>query len=315
MLNSPQIRKDAYSGIKCNGDSYLCTNRSSPQMAKKSKPIPLHTLPSGHNIGIAVGRMSSKIIPLKEASHAHRHDFHFFIILEKGEAVFEVDFKKIRIHKKVLFYIHPNQVHRFIDYTNTTVFGLLITNENLHPEYITLLDDIVPAKPLLPSPENLALISETADLCLKLFERKTDKLYLKLLKDNSNTLVGLILSEYMQQAKAVEKLTRFETMSKIFKAELDRNFTSLKRPGDYAKVLNISTPYLNECIKKATGHPVSYHIQHRIMLEAKRLLYHSNKSVKEIAAELGYDDYPYFSRLFRKVAGMSAISFRNKNHD
>lgn len=284
-------------------------------MAKKSKPIPLHALPPGNNIGIVVGRMSSNIIPLEEASHAHRHDFHFFIILEKGEATFEVDFKKVRINNKVLFYIHPNQVHRFIDNKNITVFGLLITNENLRPEYINLLEDIVPAKPLVLHPQNLSLISDAATLCIKVFERKDDKLYQNLLKDNCNALVGLMLSEYLQQTKPVEKLTRFETISKMFKAELDRNLTTLKRPGEYAKALNISTPYLNECLKNATGHPVSYHIQNRIILEAKRLLYHSTKSVKEIAAELGYDDYAYFSRLFLKVAGMSASNFRSKNLD
>ena len=56
-----------------------------------------------------------------------------------------------------------------------------------------------------------------------------------------------------------------------------------------------------------------YHIQQRIILEAKRLLYHSGKSVKEIATEFGYDDYPYFSRLFSKVAGMNALTLRGKN--
>jgi AraC family transcriptional activator of pobA len=45
------------------------------------------------------------------------------------------------------------------------------------------------------------------------------------------------------------------------------------------------------------------------------LLFYSDKTVKEIAAELGYDDYPYFSRLFTKIAGMTAVAFRNKNRD
>jgi AraC family transcriptional activator of pobA len=92
----------------------------------------------------------------------------------------------------------------------------------------------------------------------------------------------------------------------------------MSRPnaGRYAQSLNISTPYLNECVKNTTGFSVSHHIQERIILEAKRLLYHSNKSVKEIATELGYDDYPYFSRLFSQSYGNdSALAFRNKNRD
>ncbi|WP_258539462.1 helix-turn-helix domain-containing protein [Chitinophaga oryzae] len=70
---------------------------------------------------------------------------------------------------------------------------------------------------------------------------------------------------------------------------------------------------LSFCVKATTGQSVSWHIQQRVILEAKRLLRHSTKSVKEIAAELGYDDYPYFSRLFTKITGMSALAFRNKN--
>jgi AraC-like DNA-binding protein len=96
---------------------------------------------------------------------------------------------------------------------------------------------------------------------------------------------------------------------------LERDFLTAKRPTEYAQKLNISTSYLNECVKYTTGHPVSFHLQQRVILEAKRFLYYSEKSVKEIADELGYDDYPYFSRLFTKVTGMSALAFRNKNRD
>ncbi len=210
-------------------------------------------------------------------------------------------------------YIHPNQVHRFLRTTNATISGLLINDENLNPEYLKLLEEIVPAKPLLLKANNLSVITDTATLCINSFQRKPDKLYRALLKDNCNALVALILSQYLKKSKPADNLSRFETVTKAFKKALENNFTTLKRPAEYAKVLNISTPYLNECVKNATGHPVSYHIQQRIILEAKRLLYHSGKSVKEIATELGYDDYPYFSRLFSKVAGMNALTFRRKN--
>jgi AraC-like DNA-binding protein len=96
---------------------------------------------------------------------------------------------------------------------------------------------------------------------------------------------------------------------------LEQKFIETKSPSDYARALHISTPYLNECVRDVTGFPVSYHIQQRVILEAKRLLYHSNKTVKEIAAELGYDDHAYFSRVFTKITGMTALAFRNKNLD
>lgn len=119
----------------------------------------------------------------------------------------------------------------------------------------------------------------------------------------------------METSKQADTLSRFDLVAKTFKLALEKNFITAKRPADYAQKLNISVHYLNECVKNTTGLPVSYHIQQRVILEAKRLLFHSNKSVKEIAAELGYEDYAYFSRLFNKATGMTALTFRNKNHD
>ncbi|MDO7743140.1 MAG: helix-turn-helix domain-containing protein, partial [Pedobacter sp.] len=150
---------------------------------------------------------------------------------------------------------------------------------------------------------------------LKLSIRKSDRLYHSLLKDSCNTLVSMTISQYLEQTKPADNLSRFETIAKAFREILEQNFSKLKGPAEYAEKLNISAPYLNECIKNATGHPVSYHIQQRIILEAKRLLYHSGISVKEIANQLGYDDYPYFSRLFTKITGMSALAFRNRNRE
>jgi len=165
------------------------------------------------------------------------------------------------------------------------------------------------------SEASFSLLIEAIGLCLKLAERKNAPLYLHSLKESCNTLVGLILSAYLATEKRFDKLSRFEMVTKTFRKLLERHYTTAKRPADYARLLNISVPYLNECVKNATGFAVSHHIQQRVVLEAKRLLYHSDYSVKEIAATLGYDDYPYFSRLFNKQTGTTALAFRNKNRD
>ena len=48
------------------------------------------------------------------------------------------------------------------------------------------------------------------------------------------------------------------------------------------------------------------------MMEAKRLLYYTELSIKEISNQLGYTDHSYFSRFFRKATGMSASYFRKQ---
>jgi len=249
------------------------------------------------------------------AKQSHRDDYHLFFLQETGNISIEIDFQKHKLKPSSVIYIHPSQVHRMITFENVTVSFWIINNENLSLEYLKLLEDITPAEPLALNKEVFSVISEAVALCVKLYEAKQKKLYYSLLKDGCNMLVGLVASQYLDQSKSIDKLSRFENITKAFKAILEQNFITAKRPSDYAERLNISVPYLNECVKGGTGYSVSYHIQQRIILEAKRLLYHTNKSVKEISFELGYEDYPYFSRLFTKITGMTPLSFRNKNLD
>jgi AraC-like DNA-binding protein/mannose-6-phosphate isomerase-like protein (cupin superfamily) len=285
-------------------------------MTSKSKSIPVKPLAKEFDKGIAVGKYPIADLRLsEEAEYSHRHDYHFFILQEKGTSYLEIDFKQHQIKKPSAIYIAPNQVHRALKAENVAFCLLAINNENLNPEYQELLQDISPAKPLPLSPKYVSLISQAFLLCINLFEERESKLYLSSLKDSCNTLISLFLSQYLERAKQADTLSRFDVVTKAFKSILEQNFIKDKRPACYAQKLNISVPYLNECVKNTTGFPVSYHIQQRVILEAKRLLFHSNKSVKEIAAELGYDDYAYFSRLFNKATGMTALTFRSKNHD
>jgi len=174
-----------------------------------------------------------------------------------------------------------------------------------------LLATLTPARPLALTAEFFTLAAETVALCLKFAARQSDKLYHALLQDSCNAFAALVISQYLRETAPADTASRFELITKSFRELLESKYTTLKRPADYAQQLHISTPYLNECVKNTTGYSVSHHIQQRVILEAKRLLYHSTKSVKEIAAELGYDDYPYFSRLFTKATSMSALAFRS----
>ncbi len=284
-------------------------------MLKKTKYIPINNMVDELSLGIYIEKISLKDLPnVGEAEQSHRHNCHSFFLLEKGTISIEIDFQAYEINEFSVIYVHPNQVHRTISFENVTVSCLAINNENMKPEYLKLLEDITPLKPLSLKKEAFSIISESVSLCIKLSERKQEKLYSSLLKDSCNTLVALITSQYLEQSKSAEILSRFEIITKSFKAILELNFTRAKKPTEYAQILYISTNYLNECVKNTTGYSVSYHIHQRVILEAKRLLYHSSKSLREISSELGYDDYPYFSRLFSKVVGISPLTFRNENH-
>lgn len=291
-------------------------------MRKKLDSIPVNSIANAFGTGIFIGKMSIKDFQSYEhfeefdnIKQSHRDEYHLFFLQEKGTTTIEIDFRKHTIKPSSVIFIHQNQVHRTLSFKNAVVSIWAISNENLNAEYLNFLEDIATGKPLSLNKETFDVISEATSLSIKIFDRRNEKLYHSLLKNSCNTLVALVASQYLVQSKPIDKLSRFEIVTKGFKALLERNFTTATRPKEYAQQLNISVTYLNECVKKTTGYSVTYHIQQRVILEAKRLLYHSGKSVKEIATELGYDDYPYFSRLFTKVTGMSALTFRNKNRE
>ncbi|UOE50874.1 helix-turn-helix transcriptional regulator [Mucilaginibacter sp. SMC90] len=283
-------------------------------MAKRSGTIPVNTFGNESDEGITIDRVSFDTLPpLGDWQQPERHDRHSFFLLESGSVTMEIDFHQYDIESPSFIYLHPDQVHRIIGFDHVTVYAWALDNAHLNTDFVKLLEEISPASPLKLNIEQFNILSETADLLMKFWQRKNVPLFYSLLKEQGNALVGLSISLYQENIGEPDALTRQEQITRSFRQQLGINYTTKKRPSDYAELLNISVPYLNECVKHATGQPVSWHIQQRLILEAKRQLYHSDLSLKEIAAMLGYDEYPYFSRLFTKIVGTSPASFRPKN--
>lgn len=290
-------------------------------MPKKSrKYIPTNSMMDDLGQGISIDKISFRNSDFNTgelyelATESHRDSGYTFHFIQKGTVHIEIDFQKYIITAPAIVYMHPNQVHRILGFTDMTVCALSINREELNPKYLGFLEEISPSRPLLLTKTKHKSIFTVFSLCLNLSKQDSNKLYHLLLKDSCNTLVALLISMFLNHKTAENILPRFEIITKNFTQLLEENYVTLKRPSTYAKLLNISTHYLNESIKSATGSSVSKRIQDRIILEAKRLLYHSDKSVKEIAYQLGYEDYPYFSRIFTKVAGMTALTFREKKY-
>ncbi|OIQ23057.1 AraC family transcriptional regulator [Lacinutrix sp. MedPE-SW] len=79
-----------------------------------------------------------------------------------------------------------------------------------------------------------------------------------------------------------------------------------------ANKLAVSQRYLSDTLKKETGKTTTEHIQLFIIDEAKNILLEPNKSISEIAYELGFEYPQYFSRLFKKKEGISPTEYREK---
>lgn len=84
---------------------------------------------------------------------------------------------------------------------------------------------------------------------------------------------------------------------------------------DLANEMNIGYSYFRQMFRKYTGiSPAQYHLNLRIQ-KAKEMLISGNKSIKEIAFELGFESNQYFSRIFAEKCGTSPVKFRKKVFD
>ena len=83
--------------------------------------------------------------------------------------------------------------------------------------------------------------------------------------------------------------------------------------GYFADQLHLSSNYFGDLVKKETGNSAQEYIQNKLIDIAKEKVFDPNKSVSEIAYELGFKYPQHFSRLFKQRVGHSPIEFRNLN--
>ena len=105
-------------------------------------------------------------------------------------------------------------------------------------------------------------------------------------------------------------ITKFnESISKYFTsgAPAINGLPTVKYMADQ---LNISPKYLSDLLKQETGKTALELIHLYVVSEAKNMLVEGNRSVAEIAYELGFENPPYFSRMFKKEVGMSPSQFQ-----
>ena len=99
-------------------------------------------------------------------------------------------------------------------------------------------------------------------------------------------------------------------LARRFKSLLEAQFDSVQEAGAYASQLKVNERALNEALRIASGATAPKLIRERVILEAKRMLLHSEFSIAEVAERLSFEDSAYFSRCFKKHTGRSPIEFR-----
>lgn len=286
-------------------------------MPKESIDI-LH-LPEKH-IGVGVFQMSEvNILEQLEEQIAvpHRHDHYTCFFLERGCLNFNIDFHNIDIVAPSLLVSTPGQVHH--PGSGSDVDGWLVAFD---PKYIdenarTIIEQSFTKVALLQldAIEKKWFINIFELLFSSLKEKPSTTFHHQLIQTLLNSFFYRVVSVFQLQedTRIQEHSSRSIEIVKTFNQLVKKHYLTLKRPAEYASSMSITVSYLNDTVKAVTGFPSTYFIQQEIIREAQRLLMYTGKSIKEIAFQLGYEDYKYFIRLFSKTSGISPSQFRNSH--
>lgn len=108
----------------------------------------------------------------------------------------------------------------------------------------------------------------------------------------------------------LDTLSRFEALLNDYFSSAHEERKGLPTVKYFADKLNFSPDYLSSLLQKETGKNAQEHIQYRLIETAKDKLHQGDKTVSQIAYELGFEYPQYFSRLFKKKVGVSPNEYR-----
>lgn len=149
-------------------------------------------------------------------------------------------------------------------------------------------------------------------------EQNLDKHSKKLIVANIELLLDYCMRFYERQflTREVENkgsLDKFDSMlSDYFSSEKPLK-DGLPSVAYFADAINLSPNYFGDLVKKTTGISAQEYIQNKMIQIAKNKIYDHDKSVSEIANELGFKYSQHFTRMFKKATGQTPIQFRHLN--
>ncbi|HZV68674.1 MAG TPA: helix-turn-helix domain-containing protein [Saprospiraceae bacterium] len=107
-------------------------------------------------------------------------------------------------------------------------------------------------------------------------------------------------------------ISRFSEILKLYFESGNLQRKGLPTVKYMASELTISTRYLSDLLKQETGKTALEHIHIFLIDEAKNLLMSTDNTIAETAYQLGFENPPYFSRLFKKEVGLTPIEYKEQ---
>jgi AraC family transcriptional activator of pobA len=249
----------------------------------------------------------------------HRHNYYSIIWIFAGSGRHIIDFREYPINPDHIFFVSPRQVHQVLIDAPITGYVILFSADflernSIRHDFISnikLFRNCNETPPMSVDKATAAVLRTFGDKMFTIFRNQSDMFleaegaYLKLFLIECNEQCSMFPDSNLQSIEVSK------TLVKGFRDLVEKKFPEHHQVKEYADALNVTPNYLNEVIRSSMNVPAKEFIQSRIILEAKRMATFTEKSVKEIGFDLGFDDPSHFSKFFKNNAGLSLQEFRD----
>ena len=269
------------------------------------------------------GNLAFKLFSFENNSsfdHIQRLNYYSLIWIQKGNGKVKVDFSEYDFEENQLLAFAPYQP--FMLSTTHEIQGIVI---HFHPDFFCIHkhhQEVACSGVLFnniydPPYVNIDTVTKnTFDMVLEQIKTEMQnpalaqyELLVSYLKIILITASRLKKEQQSEVSETVEHTAPFILQN--LKNFIETHFKTKHTASDYADLLHITPKALAKITKTHFNKTLTNLIAERIIIEAKRELYLTNKAVKEIAFELGYDDEHYFSRFFKNNADVSPQMYRD----
>jgi AraC family transcriptional activator of pobA len=244
----------------------------------------------------------------------HRRDFYMLVFIKAGSNRHWIDMVPYVIKPETFYFTVPHQIQ--LKEKSEPAIGKMIrfTDEFLAMEE----NEFLRALPIIQNLQNGHELTLNADNVL-FIEDIMGKIVAEH-KQQADWRNGMLLAYLRVLLIYVSRLYNDQfndgdapadrLILKKFRALLNEYYIEKHDVAAYADLLNISAGHLGEVIKQQSGKNAIELIHERLMLEARRMLFHTENSIKEIAFELGFEDASYFNRFFKRISGQTPLVYR-----
>lgn len=249
----------------------------------------------------------------------HRAQFYHILWIEKGEGTHFVDFNPISLQDHSIICVPQNSVNRYDKRAKYKGKAIVFTDRFFSKtkqdfQYLQssiLFSDLYPVSQFKINPKSSDL-KIVLNLMEQEFNKKKDVAHYHILHNLLHVFLLQLEREMKDQGFEEIKPSANLDYLMLFKDLLEQNFRNEKSVNKYAADLSISEKQLNKACTTLLDKKPKQIINDRILLEAKRLLVHSNQSIKEIAYHLGYEEPTNFIKYFRKNTDITPSEFRER---